>query len=311
MLSELGFPLPQHVEGRATIADLFKPNERCGNYVLHFSNGEFYAGQAKDVTRRYVQHCNTHRDIARISFKSVSQEHLDEEERSIIQELEQHGRRLRNIVFTSIPKGDSDLDLVMPIEEQTRWLNDRAIVDNKGDRIVNPDLRRKFSSRFERFLQSPHRNEVLNILKAYVAAGIPVIRRGEVSFWCLSCMPRRDVYSRVNVYWQEVLTAFVHEDELWLSLHMARSPLEKEFGSELSRLFARHPAVDLIDHRYWPGGRDQTSLEVPITAARTFMADPAIITAIRLFNLRLMKKGPCFFGRFHCLDLADKVLPSQ
>ena len=232
--------------------------------MLHFSNGELYAGQAKDVTRRYVQHCNTHRDIAKISFKSVSQERLDEEERSVIQELERRGLRLRNIVFTSIPKADSDFDLVMPIEEQTQWLNDPAIVDNKGERLVNPDLRRKFSRRFEEILQSPHRNDVLEILKTYVAAGIPAIRRGEVSFWCLSCMPRRDVYSRVNIYLQEVFTAFVHKDELWFSLHMARSPLEKEFGCELPRLFAKHRSVDLIGHQYWPGGQDQTSLEVPI-----------------------------------------------
>lgn len=311
MLNELGFAPPQYVEGRATIADLFKPDERCGVYVLHFSNGELYAGQAKDVTRRYIQHCHTHRDIAQISFKPVSQDRLNEEERSIIQELERRGWSLRNVIFTSIPKGDSDFDLIMPPEEQAQWFNDLAVVDNKGERFVNPELRRKFSRRFEKFMQSPYANEVLDVLKVYVATGIPVIRRGEVSFWCLSCMPKRNVYTRVNIYWQEVFTAFVHKKELWFSLHMARSPLEKEFGSGLQQLFARHPTTDHIDHQYEPGGQDQTSFEIPMTTTKAFIVEPAVTSAIRLLNLRLMKKGPCIYGRFHCMDLADKVLEVQ
>jgi hypothetical protein len=63
VLKELGFSRVSHVQGGASIADLFKPHERCGIYVLHFTNGEFYAGQAVDVTRRYVQHRETHKDI--------------------------------------------------------------------------------------------------------------------------------------------------------------------------------------------------------------------------------------------------------
>lgn len=276
MLNELGFTPPQYVEGRATVADLFKPDERCGVYVLHFSNGEIYAGQAKDVTRRYVQHCRTHGDITQISFKPVSQDRLDEEERSIIHELERRGWSLRNVIFTSIPKGDSDFDLIMSPEEQTRWLNDLTVVDNKGERFVNPELRRKFSRRFEKFLQSPRANQVLDVLKVYAVAGIPVIRRGEVSFWCLSCMPKRNVYARVNVYWQEVFTAFVHEKELWFSLHMARSPLEKEFRSGLQQLFARHPTAYHIDHQYEPGGQDQTSFKIPMTTTKAFIVEPAV-----------------------------------
>lgn len=155
MLDEMGFAPPQYVKGRASIADLFKPGERCGIYVLHFSNGEFYAGQAIDVTCRYVQHRNTHKDIEKISFKPTSQNRLDEEERSIIWRLEENGWLLRNVIFTSLPKGESDFDFIMSLEEQTEWLDNPAIVDSKGERLVAPDLRRKFRRHYEQYLQ-PH-----------------------------------------------------------------------------------------------------------------------------------------------------------
>jgi hypothetical protein len=306
MLDRLGFVLTLNVKGRASIADLFKANERRGIYVLHFSNGEFYAGQATDVTRRYVQHRTTHRDIEKISFKPVIQDCLNEEERSTIWQLEQEGWPLRNIVFTSSPRGESDFDLIMSSEEQQQWLDNPTVVDNKGERLVDPELRRKFRNAYERFLQTPYANDIIDILKIYVSAGIPAIRRGEVSFWCLSCRARR--HGRVNIYWQEVLTPFIYEKELWLSLHMARSPLEKAFGNDLSRLFEQYPMADYIDHKYEPGGQDQTSFEIPAIAAGAFITDPAITSAIRLLNLRLMKKGPCNWGRFHCMDFADRVI---
>jgi hypothetical protein len=46
----------------------------------------------------------------------------------------------------------------------------------------------------------------------------------------------------------------------------------------------------------------------PAATAKAFIVDPGIVTAIRLLNLRLMKKGPCVYGRFHCMDLADRVV---
>ena len=63
MINESSFDAPELVAGRASIADLFRPSKRCGLYILHFDNGEFYAGQAIDVTRGYVQHRKVHSDI--------------------------------------------------------------------------------------------------------------------------------------------------------------------------------------------------------------------------------------------------------
>jgi len=329
LLNELGFTPPQYVKGRATIADLFKPDERRGIYVLHFLNGEFYAGQAIDVSRRYIQHRNTHTDIEKISFKPTSQDCLDDIEKKVIWRLEQYGLPLRNIVFTSVPKGESDFDFIMPPDEQIRWLNDHSFVDFEGERLVDPVLRRKYRTRYERFSKTQYANEIIDVLKTYIKVGIPVARRSEVSFWAVSCgrnigevfsrtstgnnatsagWQTVKVYSRVNVNWQEVLTAFTYEGQLWFSLHVARSPLEKSFDVSLDRLFRKYPEVDNTDHRYIPGGQDQTSFDVPATIVKSFITDTSVTLAIRLLNLRLMKKGACAYGRFHCMDLADKAL---
>lgn len=302
------FTQPRHIQGRASIADLFPPGKRCGLYILHFTNGEIYTGQALDVTRRYVQHRKVHSDIERISFRRVAKYRLNDEERALIWSLEESGHHLRNITFTSIPKGESDFDLVMPAEEQDRWLKDPSYVDSSGSRVVDPELRRKYSKKFERFTAMPRSDEVIAILRSYVQTGLPAFRRGEVSFWCVSCMPGRDVYARINIYWQEVLTVSVAENELWLSVHMADSPFVPLSDEAQALLFERHPTVELWEHQYKPGGPDQVAFTLPVADARPFLSDPVVLPAIRLFNMRLMKKGPCNFARYHCMDLADRLV---
>ena len=239
-LGALGFSPWQHVRTRASIADLFKPQRRCGIYVLRFSNGEFYAGQAVDVTRRYVQHRKTHGDIEEIAFKPLPRGRLSEEERALIERLEQEGWQLRNIALASIPKGESDFDLVMPPEEQERWLNALNYVDGEGERLVDTDLRRKYRGRFQRFVEMPYAKEALDILRTYARVAVPAIRRGEVSFWSCSCLPTADVYSRVNINWQEVFTVSTGFYGLWFSFYLARSPLQQAFGNSLAPLTHTH-----------------------------------------------------------------------
>jgi hypothetical protein len=302
------FPPPHHIQGRASIADLFPLGKRCGLYILHFANGEIYAGQALDVTRRYVQHRKVHSDIEAISFRRLNKDRLNDEEPALIWELEQSGHRLRNITFTSIPKGESDFDLIMPVAEQERWLQDLSMAETSGERIIEPELRRKYRRKYEQFLQLPHADRAIDVLKAYARCGIPAFRRGEVSFWCVSCMPGRGVYARINIYWQEVLTVFVEENDLWLSLHMADSPFTELSDEAVAMLFERHPTLEVGEHQYKPGGPDQVNFALPASLAGPFLSDPEVLPAIRLFSLRLMKKGACNFGRYHSMDLADRLV---
>lgn len=313
MLKHLGFDPAISVRGRASIADQVPPEKRRGIYVLHFANGDFYVGQATNVIRRYAQHCVTYADIEKMSFKPIPRDDLDDEERHMIGVLETEGYPLRNITFASMPKGDSDFDLIMPLEDQERWLHDLEWIDSAGSRLADPDLQRRYRRKFDQFAGMQHATQVVEVLRLYVRLGIPAIRRGEVSFWACSCLPTFasssvSVYSRININWQEVLTASIFKNELWFSVHLARSPLEQAFGTLLGRLPRRYPSAIYINHHYGPGGSDQTSFDIPAKIIQRFITDPQILPAIRLFNLRLMKKGACTAGRYHCLDLADRLI---
>ena len=309
-----GFSQPHHVQGRDSIADLFPSGKRCGLYILQFSDGEIYAGQALDVTRRYVQHRKVHCDIEKIRFKRVAKKNLNEEERALIWMLEHEGYRLRNITFTSISIGESDFDLIMSAEDQEQWLKDTSYVDFNGSRVIDPELRRKYSRKFQRFAAMPRSDEIMNILRRYVHAAIPVPLRSELSFWGCSCLPgysqlKVTIYSRINIYWQEVFTALDYEGELEFSFHLALSPLEEAFGESLSLLQEKFPLLETTENFYEPGGQDQINLIVQgADSAKTFMQQREIISAIRLFNLRLMKKGACIYSRYHCMDLADRLI---
>ncbi len=305
MLEASGFSPWKHVHGRASIADLFKPQRRCGIYVLRFSNGEFYVGKAVDVTRRYAQHRKTYGDIEEIAFKLVPRGKLGEVERSLIWGLEQKGWQLRNIAQASMPKGESDFDLIMPPEEQERWLNALDYVDSGGERLVDPDLRRRYRGRFQRFVEMPYAEGALDVLRTYVGVAVPAIRRGEVSFWSCSCLPTSNVYSRVNINWQEVFTVSTGFYGLLFSFYLARSPLKEVFGNILER----HPTLRYTGHRHAPGGQDQTNFQIKgAKEARNLLADEDVLRGVRLLNLRLMQKGPCAYGRYHCMELADRLV---
>lgn len=313
ILHPLGFKITNYVEGRTSIADLYKPKRRCGIYVLHFSNAEFYAGQAVDVTRRYIQHSKVHGDIQQISFIEIPAEELNAVERNIIWTLEKKGIPLRNISLTSIPKGESDFDFVMSKENQEKWLNDLNFTDMTGSRPIYPDLRRKYERKYNQFLQKPNSEAVIKILRHYAQMCIPVVKRGEVSFWSCSCLPgsagENTIYSRINIYWQEVLTVFEFKKKIHFSFHLAASPLRNSFNVNIIGLQLRHKNLQIEEHRYNPGGQDQINLTVEgEDEALRLVQNKNVKKAIRLFNLRLMQKGACTWNKNHCLALADRLV---
>ena len=314
LLLELGFKNTYYVEGRASIADLFSQKERCGVYILHCGNDEYYVGQASDVARRFVQHRRNHTDIHELSFKHVRRTDLNTEEHTAIWSLQAHGFTLRNIVFNSIPPENTDFELIMAPARQEEWLANLTSIENDGERVVNPEMRRKYARRYAQYVNDPHSERTTSILREYVQMGIPSIKGGEMSFWCCSCLPAFHgsdvkIMSRINVNWQEVFTISVKDDILCSSFHLAISPLENSFDPSLNSLVEKYPGVGVFDHLYQPGGIDQIGLEsVDDDLTMQLLHDPAILTAIRLFNLRLMNKGACNFSRYHCLGLADRLV---
>lgn len=117
--------------------------------------------------------------------------------------------------------------------------------------------------------------------------------------------PDMRIFARINILWQKVFTVCkdLITGEIAFVFHLARSPL----GSILRLRWNFDFGVSR--HIYRPGGADQICLETTSPEqALAMLADRRIVRAIRLFNLRLMQKGPCVYSRYYCLDLADHLV---
>jgi hypothetical protein len=315
LLSAHGFTKAHWVEGRASVADLFGKTRRCGIYLLHFRNGEYYIGKAVDVVRRYNQHSKRHDDIQQISFCRSGHRELNDHERKAIGSFERAGVTLRNISFMSAPTVESDFDMVMTPAQQLSWLANPKLSDFGGTRPVDPEQRRRYQRRYTEFRRMSAADEAIHLLRVYAQKCIPVLRSSEMSFWCCSCLPggenRVPVYSRINVSWQEVLTVYENAG-LCFSWHVALSPLEQAFGQGLETLQRKLPFVQVEKHYYESGGTDQIALSTRgVRDALRLLDNDAFVQAARTFNLRLMRKGACTFSRYHCMDLADQLMPAE
>lgn len=314
-----GFSRCDEVYGRHSIADLFAPGERCGIYILHFSDGWFYVGQAVDVTRRFVQHRKTHTDIERISFSPVALDWLDEKERDAVRRMEEAGCQLRNIALVTMPFGETDFDELMPPDVQERWLAGMDYSEPIAPRQVDTSQRMKYRAKCEQFCALPASRDAIGILRAYMQTCVPAVVSGEQSFWSCTCLPGKSnpeltILSRINLNWQEVFTLFLSGGIVGGTLHLARSSLgEGVAGAPFrQRLRWRYNAELDLSNRYAPGGEDQCAFTVygAKNLSRVLREQP-IIAAARLFNLRLCRKGPNPFSRYHCLDLADQLIAQE
>ncbi len=246
----------------------------------------------------------------------MARSRIDEEERMLIEVLDKNGLKLRNISLVSSPAtvGDTDFDLIMTSADQQRWLSSTEVSLGSDGRTSDPRLRSRYHARYQRFMKLKYSDRAVTVLREYVRVAIPLIRDSELSFWSCSCLPsytRTDitVYSRINIFWQEVFTVSARsQGPLCFSFHLALTPLEQRFGQGAERLQRRHPFTTIVDHHYHPGGRDQLELDVYGSRnALRLIHDPDIVRAIREFNLRLARKGPCTFSRYHCFGLADHL----
>ena len=83
-----GFSVCHYVRARNSIKELFKDAGVCGIYILHFINGEYYVGQAKNVVNRYSSHRKKHLDIDYVSFCEAAPADLNRVEKEMISHLE-------------------------------------------------------------------------------------------------------------------------------------------------------------------------------------------------------------------------------
>jgi hypothetical protein len=305
LLTGLGFVQTYQVEGRVSIVDLFVGQKsRCGLYVLHFADGQYYAGQSVDIARRFAEHCFKHPDIHYISIKFVSQEHLNDEEKQIISVLESDNYRLRNIHLVSFSYAVTDFDLVMRRDNQERWLKDVKYADNEGARVVDDHLRQnhQYKAKYQTLLKKPFAQKIIELARQYIQTSVPAVKRSEMSFWNCSCLPYPSLYIRINVGWQTVFDIGVEEGKLFSRWYLTQTEAEKVFWVSLKD-------IETYDWTLQGGGLRQVFIETyEEKNILKLLSNLRLLKAIRRFNLGLVQKSPCPWGRNHCLDLADHLV---
>jgi hypothetical protein len=317
---ELGFEISFYAKGMHSIAGHFTQNNRCGIYILHFENGEYYVGLATDVVNRYAQHRQNHLDIEFVSFKEVPKSKLPDIEKETVYKLENLKKPLRNINIVSIIIGDTDLDLVVSKEEQEKWINYKLPFESlMTDRFEYPELRKKYTKKFNKLKSNPFFESCCEILQNYIYYTTPYPRKTEYAFWSCSCLPATDnALIRVNIYWQETLNIFEEEftyDEngieksgkgLAVSIWLSKIKLFENFTE--SEILEKYKTLTIGNRVYESGGQDQQQIIISEIEFLDFLYDRPISNAIKDFNLRLMRKGGCTFSRYHCFDLADEAV---
>jgi hypothetical protein len=200
-------------------------------------------------------------------------------------------------------------------EHQRRWMDGEFIPPDAADRTESLEQRFKYAARFEKLLQRPQSQHVLDILRRYGATCIPIPRTTERFYWSVSCLPGSPdkPLVRVNAGWMELFALHPDGDGLQARfiLHLSDfttdgSPEPDHLDQTLLEQCVARP--EDVSHAFW---RKPEILIVKVRGAasiRAFLADPRALRAIRNFNLTHMNRGRNAYQSSHCYSLADCML---
>lgn len=319
LLADKSFAKHVTVAGYPSVAHMFRnKRRRCGIYVLHFSNGEFYVGKTFDIVKRYSQHRKKHGDIERISFRPLARKYLTAEEKAVTLMLQQRDLRLRNINIVDFSYAHTNFETVMSQADQLRWRDDPDYVDAMGERPSDARQRSLYTTRYASLAVRPFADEIIHVTGEYVRVAIPAFRRSEMSFWNCTARATGSIYVRINAGWQTVFDAGVSNGAPWYKFYMTEDRSVTALG--WSFLGAAVNSVVRLPGRSMPklglttlkaGGDNQvTVIASGSDNGLKFLGNPKFVLQLRAFNLGLVQKSPCMWSRNHCLDLADRLLES-
>jgi hypothetical protein len=303
-----------------SIAHLFgQTKKRCGIYLLEFPNSVYYIGQAIDVVRRFSQHRRGHNDIVGFSFIPTPAADLNTVERDLIFRAEKLGLKIINAVHVTNIIGETDLDLILSSVEQEAWLRDPCLFngsDTASSIQMTETQQLRFAKNFNRFVKHPLASKAIGLLQHYIMNCVPTPKRTEYSFWSVSCMPNTNLntWPRLFCVNAAMMETFVvgferkNNDALWSFINVAKSTLVAKWGS--LRSFNRSfPFAEIVDCEYRDAGGDQVGLHVYDNGPmEDLLADRHVCQAAAILNLRVMRKRATIYCKYHCSQLASRVL---
>lgn len=225
-----------------------------------------------------------------------------------------------NTVHATNVIGDTDLDLVLPREQQDSWLSSPESF-SKNETIVsaislpNAQLARTFG-KFRKLKEHQLFSVSSQLLSLYLGNCIPAPKLTEYSFWALSCMPSTNsaTWPRLACVNVGVMEIFVFgyvknaPTEMWGFVNVASDVLYDGYKNDGSFL-AAHPSIDLVQTEYRDAGQHQIGLHAyDEHSLRTLLEDKVVQKSAAALALRVMRKRATIYGKHHCKQLADLVM---
>lgn len=314
----LGFPELSPVATLRSIAHLFGSSKsRCGIYLLKFTGERYYIGQALDVVRRFGQHRKNYDDIIGISFIPTPKKSLNEVEINLIKEAERLSIKLLNTVHATNIIGDTDLDLVISPESQTKWLESPAewnlAVSNRNGIELPPHQVDRFANQFSKFSKNANYDDSLQLLRAYVLNCIPEPKVSEYSFWVVSCLPstNKSTWPRLFCVSAGVMETFVvgyHKDspeKVWGLLTVASDIFLEKYKTQKA-ILEHFPNTQIIERNYRDPGQHQITISISdLSGLKSLLENETVKLAAAALVLRVMRKRGTIYSKFHCKQLSD------
>lgn len=216
---------------------------------------------------------------------------------------------------TTSRRGTTGLRQFLDTEQQRSWIDGKTGLRDADERSESIEQRFRYVARFQKLLDRPQAQDLLEILRLYGRDCLPIPRTTERHYWSVSCLPSTSdkPLARVNASWMELFTLYADGEGL-----------RARFLVHLSDFTTDHsPARDHLDEAllekcvttpedvglFFPRGDDIFGIKVRGSASiRQFLATPRAIRAIRTFNLTHMNRGRNAYQASHCYSLADYML---
>ncbi len=286
---------------------------RCGVYVIEFSNGEYYIGQAKNIKIRIKQHFKKFNDIKLIIFEPVLEAYLLEEENRTITIFERNSLRIRNIKQINFKN-------LFNHTSQKIWISNLEYNYLSGIKFNNSLVRQQFTTRFYLVKNKPYFIKLVSFLSLYVKISIPNYLASEYNYWSISCLPKHlikdNCITRININSVPVLSVWANKDESLEAMFLvSKLPFLKYLKNNFTftnLLENIHSLKFELRNAFECTEGDELAICVHETDFEKVLNNEIILSGIRLFNLRMMNKvgQEKGFRRSvsHCLDLADLIL---
>jgi len=224
----------------------------------------------------------------------------------------------RFVVSTPRRSSITGLRRFLDPEQQRDWMQGKTILRDADERPESLELRLKYVARFEKLLHRPQAQDVLELLRRYGRACIPIPRRTERHYWSVSCLPSTSdkPLTRVNASWMELFTLYADGEGIrarfivHLSDFTAGHSLDR---NQVDETLLEGCVVEPEDvGHFFPRGEDIFGINVRgFSSISKFLAKPRVLQAIRAFNLTHMNRGRNAYQASHCYSLADHMLGDE